>query len=262
MEGTPRTGCVGSDTRACRRAISRRAAAEGSSASKAAAAVAAPPALACPSQQWRHGGRGGALPCVPRICCRRRGALHCPPLITRSHRLLSTASFRARRTRPQVNLVMQAVDVPDSIKGLVTGFVFTTLTLPVTNYRFCKSMDMKVDLEALFKVRARRWRRCAVQRRNRSDESQQRQEDRRFGAWRGARCARAVRGDERLEGRRVVACCPRSTRQCFCSIGRVLSRAHHASLLMAALLRSPAYPPPPPPPPPDAPHPAPLLPTT
>ncbi|KAG8461090.1 hypothetical protein KFE25_003659 [Diacronema lutheri] len=51
-----------------------------------------------------------------------------------------------------VNLVMQAVDVPDSIKGLVTGLVFTTLTLPVTNYRFCKSMEIPVDGEALFKA--------------------------------------------------------------------------------------------------------------
>lgn len=52
-----------------------------------------------------------------------------------------------------VNCVMAAVCVPDSIKGLVTGFLFTTLTLPITNYRFCKSMELPIDLEALFKVR-------------------------------------------------------------------------------------------------------------
>jgi hypothetical protein len=51
-----------------------------------------------------------------------------------------------------VNLVMMSLDVPDAVKGLVTGFLFTTLTLPVTNYRFCKSMELPVDPNNLFKA--------------------------------------------------------------------------------------------------------------
>jgi len=51
-----------------------------------------------------------------------------------------------------VNAAMQLVPAPDAIKGAVTGIVFTTATLPVTNYRFCKSMDLPVDKSALFKA--------------------------------------------------------------------------------------------------------------
>jgi len=51
-----------------------------------------------------------------------------------------------------VNCVMAAVAVPDAVKGLVTGFLFTTLTLPITNYRFCKSMELPVNGGALFKA--------------------------------------------------------------------------------------------------------------
>jgi hypothetical protein len=51
-----------------------------------------------------------------------------------------------------VNAVLQIVDLPLAVKGAITGIVFTTLTLPVTNYRFCKSMDFPVNLEALWKA--------------------------------------------------------------------------------------------------------------
>jgi hypothetical protein len=52
------------------------------------------------------------------------------------------------------NLIMQSIALPDAVKGFVTGLVFTTLTLPVTNYRFCKSMELPIDSSSLFKVRA------------------------------------------------------------------------------------------------------------
>ena len=39
-----------------------------------------------------------------------------------------------------------------AIKGAITGLVFTTATLPVTNYRFCKSMGIPVERTALFKA--------------------------------------------------------------------------------------------------------------
>jgi hypothetical protein len=51
-----------------------------------------------------------------------------------------------------VSAVMAAVDLPDSVKGAVTGIVFTSATLPVTNYRFCKSMDFPINTEALWKA--------------------------------------------------------------------------------------------------------------
>mmetsp|Transcript_57774 Transcript_57774/g.137538 ORF Transcript_57774/g.137538 Transcript_57774/m.137538 type:complete len:290 (-) Transcript_57774:56-925(-) len=44
-----------------------------------------------------------------------------------------------------VNVIMSSVDVPASIKGTVTGIVFTSATLPITNYRFKKSMNQPID---------------------------------------------------------------------------------------------------------------------
>jgi hypothetical protein len=52
-----------------------------------------------------------------------------------------------------VNAAMAMVALSDAVKGLITGMVFTTATLPITNYRFCKSMDLPCDnTEALFKA--------------------------------------------------------------------------------------------------------------
>lgn len=43
-----------------------------------------------------------------------------------------------------VNMIMNSFTVPASIKGTVTGVVFTSATLPITNYRFKKSMNLEV----------------------------------------------------------------------------------------------------------------------
>ena len=51
-----------------------------------------------------------------------------------------------------LNAAMMVLPAPDAFKGAITGLVFTTATLPITNYRFCKSMDMEVNKAALFKA--------------------------------------------------------------------------------------------------------------
>lgn len=51
-----------------------------------------------------------------------------------------------------VNAALVMVPAPDALKGAITGLFFTTATLPVTNYRFCKSMEMEVNSESLFKA--------------------------------------------------------------------------------------------------------------
>lgn len=43
-----------------------------------------------------------------------------------------------------VNMIMNSVDLPGSVSGTVTGVVFTSATLPITNYRFKKSMNIPV----------------------------------------------------------------------------------------------------------------------
>lgn len=43
-----------------------------------------------------------------------------------------------------VNMIMNSFTVPPSVRGTVTGIVFTSATLPITNYRFKKSMNLPV----------------------------------------------------------------------------------------------------------------------
>jgi hypothetical protein len=43
-----------------------------------------------------------------------------------------------------VNMIMNSFTVPASVRGTVTGLVFTSATLPITNYRFKKSMNFPV----------------------------------------------------------------------------------------------------------------------
>lgn len=43
-----------------------------------------------------------------------------------------------------VNMIMNSFTVPPAVRGTVTGVVFTSATLPITNYRFKKSMNLPV----------------------------------------------------------------------------------------------------------------------
>mmetsp|Transcript_38891 Transcript_38891/g.67283 ORF Transcript_38891/g.67283 Transcript_38891/m.67283 type:complete len:332 (-) Transcript_38891:190-1185(-) len=43
-----------------------------------------------------------------------------------------------------INALCAALPINPSVRGIVTGFVFTTATLPVTNFRYRKSMQLEV----------------------------------------------------------------------------------------------------------------------
>jgi len=43
-----------------------------------------------------------------------------------------------------VNMIMNTFSVPASVRGTVTGIVFTSTTLPITNYRFKQSMNLPI----------------------------------------------------------------------------------------------------------------------
>lgn len=43
-----------------------------------------------------------------------------------------------------VNMMMNQLTVPASVRGTVTGMIFTSATLPITNYRFRKSMNLPI----------------------------------------------------------------------------------------------------------------------
>lgn len=50
------------------------------------------------------------------------------------------------------NVVMSGVDISPAKRGSVTGAVFCTLTLPITNYRFRKSMNLPVNPGDLYQA--------------------------------------------------------------------------------------------------------------
>ncbi|EER12295.1 hypothetical protein Pmar_PMAR001092 [Perkinsus marinus ATCC 50983] len=45
-----------------------------------------------------------------------------------------------------LNELIRRVDIPKELRGVITGIIFTTATLPITNYRFNKSMNREVAL--------------------------------------------------------------------------------------------------------------------
>jgi len=51
-----------------------------------------------------------------------------------------------------INMLLSQVSIPKTGQGAITGAVFTTLTLPLGNYRFCKSMGLPIDLASLYKA--------------------------------------------------------------------------------------------------------------
>jgi hypothetical protein len=52
------------------------------------------------------------------------------------------------------NVIMSGVDLPPSARGSVTGLVFCTTTLPITNYRFRKSMNLPIAFGDLYQAYA------------------------------------------------------------------------------------------------------------
>jgi len=50
------------------------------------------------------------------------------------------------------NMLVGGVDLPPTAKGALTGTVFCTTTLPITNYRFRKSMNMPITAANLYQA--------------------------------------------------------------------------------------------------------------
>lgn len=50
------------------------------------------------------------------------------------------------------NMLVGGIELPPTLKGALTGTVFCTTTLPITNYRFRKSMDMEITASNLYQA--------------------------------------------------------------------------------------------------------------
>jgi len=50
------------------------------------------------------------------------------------------------------NMLVGGVQLPPTLKGALTGTVFCTATLPITNYRFRKSMDLPITASNLYQA--------------------------------------------------------------------------------------------------------------
>lgn len=48
--------------------------------------------------------------------------------------------------------VTERMAIPQALKGVANGIIFTTATLPITNYRYCKSVGQPVSLSGLYKA--------------------------------------------------------------------------------------------------------------
>jgi len=51
-----------------------------------------------------------------------------------------------------VNMLLANVKLTGSARGALLGAVFTTVTLPITNYRYCQSVGIPVELGSLYKA--------------------------------------------------------------------------------------------------------------
>ncbi|CAK0881802.1 unnamed protein product, partial [Prorocentrum cordatum] len=50
------------------------------------------------------------------------------------------------------NMLVGGINLPPTLKGALTGTVFCTTTLPITNYRFRKSMDLPITAGNLYQA--------------------------------------------------------------------------------------------------------------
>eukprot|EP00929_Paragymnodinium_shiwhaense_P027696 TRINITY_DN161_c0_g2_i1.p1 TRINITY_DN161_c0_g2~~TRINITY_DN161_c0_g2_i1.p1 ORF type:complete len:362 (+),score=79.63 TRINITY_DN161_c0_g2_i1:77-1087(+) len=51
-----------------------------------------------------------------------------------------------------ITAICFCLPLPNAVRGIATGFVFTTLTLPVTNYRYRKSMELPVEWNNIYEA--------------------------------------------------------------------------------------------------------------
>merc|ERR1712039_481221 len=51
-----------------------------------------------------------------------------------------------------INMAMSFVALPGGVRGVVSGFLFCSIMLPVTNYRFRKSMGWEITPAALYQA--------------------------------------------------------------------------------------------------------------
>lgn len=51
-----------------------------------------------------------------------------------------------------VNVIMSMMEISPALRGTVTGAVFTTTTLPITNYRYRKSMGLPIETGLLYQA--------------------------------------------------------------------------------------------------------------
>merc|ERR1719498_2221764 len=51
-----------------------------------------------------------------------------------------------------INMALSFTDMSGSVRGIVNGFLFCTIMLPVTNYRFRKSMGWEIKPALLYQA--------------------------------------------------------------------------------------------------------------
>jgi len=68
-----------------------------------------------------------------------------PMMMLRFFKTTLTTNFLKFPFFEAINMFLQCFPINPSIRGLITGMVFTSATLPVTNFRYRKSMELPVN---------------------------------------------------------------------------------------------------------------------
>merc|ERR1712129_149659 len=89
-------------------------------------------------------------PIVNRVLVRRMRVMEAvrdvsPMMMLRFFKTTLTTNFLKFPLFEAINTFLGCFALPGSVRGFLTGMVFTSVTLPVTNFRYRKSMDLPVD---------------------------------------------------------------------------------------------------------------------
>jgi hypothetical protein len=98
-------------------------------------------------------------PIVNRVLVRRMRVMDAvrdvsPMMMLRFFKTTLTTNFLKFPLFEAINTFLGCFALPASIRGFITGVVFTSVTLPVTNFRYRKSMDLPVEWGNIYEAYA------------------------------------------------------------------------------------------------------------
>jgi len=96
-------------------------------------------------------------PIVNRVLVRRMGVMEAikdvsPAQMLNFFKTTLTTNFLKFPFFEVITAFCLCLPIPPAVRGIVTGFVFSTITLPVTNFRYRKSMELPVEWNNIYEA--------------------------------------------------------------------------------------------------------------